>query len=101
VLARGVSDTNLKILCVQEVKFKWESPSGSLTFLHSFVLRPLEICSAGILGLDFLQRVAAEISLTDNLLTLRNRRFPLSSAGLPARISLQPEVLQESVCGLM
>jgi hypothetical protein len=101
VQARGVSDTNLKILGVQEIKFKWEFPSGSLTFLHSFVVRPLEICSAGILGLDSLQRVAAEISLTDKLLTLRNRRFPLSSAGLPASISFQPEVLPESDRGLM
>jgi hypothetical protein len=40
--------------------------------------------------------VGAEISLTDNLLTLRNQRFSLSSAGLPARISSDPEVLHES-----
>ena len=77
VQARGVSGTNLKILGVQEVKFKIKSSTGSMTFIHPFVVCPLEICSAGILGLDFLQRVGAEISLTDNLLTLRNQRFAL------------------------
>jgi hypothetical protein len=56
VQARGVPDSNLKVLVVQEVKFKWESPSGSLTFLHSIVVCMLEICIAGILGLDFLLR---------------------------------------------
>jgi hypothetical protein len=40
--------------------------------------------------------MGAEISLTDNLLILRNQRFSFSSAGLPARISSDPEVLHES-----
>jgi hypothetical protein len=96
VKARGVSSTNLKMLGVQEVKFRLKSPTGCMTFIHPFVVCPLEICSADILRFDFLQRVGAEISLTDNLLTLRNQRFSLSRAGLPARISSDPEVLHES-----
>jgi hypothetical protein len=99
--ARGVSGTNLKISGVQEVEFKLKSPSGDMTFKHSFIVSPLEVCSAGILGLDFLQRVGAEISLADNLLALRNQRFPLSSAGLLARISSDLEVPQQSARGLI
>jgi hypothetical protein len=72
-----------------------------MRFIHPFIMRPLESCSAGILGLDFLQRVGAEISLTGNLLTLRNQRFSLSSAGLPARILSDPEVPRESARGLI
>jgi hypothetical protein len=97
--ARGVSGTNLDILGVQEVKFTIGFPKRSMTFIHSFMVCPLEICSAGILGLDFLQRVGAEISLTDNLLTLRNRQFSLSSAGPLANIASDPEVLHESTRG--
>jgi hypothetical protein len=101
VQARGVSTTNLEILCVQKVKFKLKSPSASMKFVQSFVACPLEICSADILDLDFLQRVGDKISLTGNSLTLRNRPFPLSSALLPGRISSDPEVLQESARGLI
>ena len=101
VQARGVSGTNLKILGVQEVKFKIKSSTGSMTFIHPFVVCPLEICSAGILGLDFLQRVGAEISLTDNLLTLRNQRFRFKALVCPTRVSSDPEVLHESSRGLI
>jgi hypothetical protein len=39
-----------------------------MTSAHTFVVSPLERCSSGILGRDFLQRVEAEISLTAQLL---------------------------------
>jgi hypothetical protein len=73
VQARGVSGMKLEILGVQNVKFIVRSQLGSKTFIHSFVVCPLEVCRAGILGLDFLQKVGAGISLTDNLLTIRNQ----------------------------
>jgi hypothetical protein len=98
--ARGVSGTNLEILGVQEVKFTIGFPTGSMTFIHSFMVCPLEICSAGILGLDFLQRVGAEISLTDNSLTIVNRRISLPSASLTATTSSEPEALQAAAHGL-
>jgi hypothetical protein len=91
VQARGVSGTQLEILGVQNIKFIMRSPLGSMTFIHSFVVCPLDICSAGILGLDFLQRVGGEISLTDNSLTIHTKHFPLSSAGLPALASSDSE----------
>jgi hypothetical protein len=87
VQARGVSGTKLEILGVQNIKFIMRSPLGSMTFIHSFVVCPLDICSAGFLGLDFLQRVGAGISLTNNSLTIHTQQFPLSSAGLPALAS--------------
>jgi hypothetical protein len=78
--ARGVSGTKLEILGVQNVKFIMRSPLGSMTFMHSFVVCPLDICSAGILGLDFLQRVGAEIGLTDPYPTIS--AFERGPAGL-------------------
>jgi hypothetical protein len=101
VQARGVSGTSLEILGVQDVKFTIGFPTGSMTFIQSFMVCPLEICSAGILDLDFLQRVGAEISLSDNSLTIRDRRVSLSSASLTAQASSDPEVLQEPVHGLI
>jgi hypothetical protein len=43
-----------------------------MTFVHTFVVRPLEIRSSDILGMDFLQRVGAEISLTAHSLIGRH-----------------------------
>jgi hypothetical protein len=57
VQARGVSGTNSEVLDVQEIQFTIRFPSGSMTFIHPFIVCPLEICSDGILGLNFLQRV--------------------------------------------
>jgi hypothetical protein len=51
--ARGVSGTNLEILGVQEVKFTIGFLNESMASIHLFRVFPLEICSAGILGLDF------------------------------------------------
>jgi hypothetical protein len=49
-----------------------------MTFIHTFAVSPLETCSSGILGLDFLQRVGAEISLTARSLTISDHSFSLS-----------------------
>lgn len=50
--ARGVSGTQLDILGVQDVKFRIGTEGNSMTFVHPFIVSPLEICSAGILGMD-------------------------------------------------
>jgi len=62
--ARGITGTQLKILGEQEVSFDIKLGNSSLTFEHTFVISPIKRCSPGILGMDFLQRVGAEISLT-------------------------------------
>jgi hypothetical protein len=85
--ARGVSGMKLETLGVQNLKFIVRSPLGNMTFIHSFVVCPLDICSAGSLGLDFLQKVGADISLTDNSLTIHTKQFSLSSPGLSALAS--------------
>jgi hypothetical protein len=90
--ARGVSGTKLEILSVREVRFIIGFPNKSMTFIHSFIKCPLENCSAGILGLDFLQRVGAEISLTDNSLTIQNQH--IRSRALACR--LRPPQSQRS-----
>jgi hypothetical protein len=51
----------------------------SLTFVHTFIVSPLKSCSPGILGMDFLQRVGAEISLTTQSLHIGRYSFPLKS----------------------
>jgi len=48
-----------------------------MSFKHIFVISPLRRCSSGILGMDFLQRVGAEISLTTQSLCLDRYSFPL------------------------
>jgi hypothetical protein len=52
--------------------------TGHMVFVHSFVVSPLERCSSGILGMDFLRQVGAEISLTDQLLHIGHYSFPLN-----------------------
>jgi hypothetical protein len=77
VQARGVTGTKLDILGEQELEFDLRSNNGDITFIHKFVVRPLKRCSSGILGMDFLQRVGAEVSLTDQSLYIDRYSFPL------------------------
>jgi len=77
VQARGVTGTQLDILGEQEVRFNLRSNNGYMKFVHTFVVSPLKRCSSGILGMDFLQRVGAEISLTAQLLCIGRYSFPL------------------------
>ena len=77
VQARGVTGTQLDILGEQEVEFTLHSNNGFVTFEHTFVVSPLKRCSSGILGMDFLHRVGAEISLTDQSLFMGRYSFPL------------------------
>jgi ABC-type xylose transport system substrate-binding protein len=48
-----------------------------MTFVHTFLVSPLIRSVSGILGMDFLQRVGAEISLTAQLLCIGHCSFPL------------------------
>ena len=79
IKARGVTGTQLNIIGEQEVTFNIKPGSTSLTFIHTFVVSPLKRCSPGILGMDFLQRVGAEISLTTQSLNTGRYSFPLKS----------------------
>jgi hypothetical protein len=78
VQARGISGTLLSVSGEQKVEFSIRHGKNSMTFIHTFVVSPLETCSSGILGLDFLQQVGAEISLTARSLTIGDHLFPLS-----------------------
>ena len=82
VKARGVTGTQLDILGEQEVKFTLRNKDYFMTFEHTFIVSPLVRCSSGILGMDFLQRVGAEISLTSQMLTIGRRSFPLKGRQL-------------------
>jgi hypothetical protein len=77
VQARGVTGTQLDILGEQKVEFTLRNKDYFMTFEHTFVVSALIRCSSGILGMDFLQRVGAEISLTAQVLTIGRRSFPL------------------------
>jgi hypothetical protein len=50
-----------------------------MTFKHTFIVSPLKRCSSGILGMDFLQQVGAEISLNAQALYIGPYSFPLNS----------------------
>jgi hypothetical protein len=77
VQARGMTGTQLGILGEQEVKFTLRSNDSYVEFVPTFVVSLLKPCSSGILGMDFLQRVGAEISLTSKLLYTGRCSFPL------------------------
>jgi hypothetical protein len=77
IQARGITGTQLDILGEQEVKFKLQSDNSYMCFVHTFVVTPLKRCSSGILGMDFLQCVGAEISPTSSLLCIGHYSFPL------------------------
>jgi hypothetical protein len=82
VQARGVTGTQLEILGLQKVEFNLGNKDYYMTFEHTFVVSPLVRGRSGILGMDFLQRVGAEISLTAQLLTIGRRSFPLKGREL-------------------
>ena len=77
VQARGVTGTQLEILGEQEVEFILKDGNDWMSFKDKFVISPLGRCSSGILGMDFLQRVGAEISLTTQSLCIDHYSFPL------------------------
>jgi hypothetical protein len=77
VQARGVTGTKLDILGEQEIELRSKGNNGDVTVVHTFVVSPLQHCSSGILGMDFLQRVGAEISLTEQSLYIGHYSFPL------------------------
>jgi hypothetical protein len=76
VQARGVSGTQLDVSGEQEIEFSMRSGDERVTFVHTFVVSPLEIRSSGILGMDFLQRVGAELSLTARSLIMGRHTIP-------------------------
>jgi len=82
VQARGVTGTQLDILGEQEVRYNLRSNDGYMTCVHTFVVSHLKRCSSGILGMDFLQRVGAEISLTAQLLCIGRYSLPLKGQEL-------------------
>jgi hypothetical protein len=77
IQARGVTDTQLEVLGEQNVEFVLRNKNYCMTFTHTFVVSPLRRCSSGILGIDFLQQVGAEISLTAQSLYIDRYSFPL------------------------
>jgi hypothetical protein len=78
VQARRVTGTQLDIYGEQLVEFTVLHKDHYMTFSHTFVVSPLKRCSSGILGMDFLQQVAAEISLTSRSLIIDRYFFPLT-----------------------
>ncbi len=78
IQVRGVTGTQLEIYEEQLVEFTIRHKDYYVTFEHTFVVSPLKCCSSGIIGMDFLQRVGAEVSLTSRSLNLSHYSFPLT-----------------------
>jgi len=81
VQARVITGTQLDILGEQEINFKLYDKGEHMNFVHTFVVSPLKRCSSDILGMDFLQRVGAGISLTTQSLRIGQLSFPLKNQG--------------------
>jgi hypothetical protein len=83
VQATGVSGTNLEVLGVQKVKFQLFAEQDVMEFTYNnFIFCPLQISVAGIFGMDFLQKLGAEISLPANRLTIDGCSFRLTLQNL-------------------
>ena len=67
----------MDILSEQKVEFVLKNENYCMTLVHTYVVSPLRRCSSGILGMDFLQRVGAEISLTAQVLYIDRYSLPL------------------------
>jgi len=110
VQARGVTGTELEI-SGEQIEFSIKSLDGYVKFEHTFIVCPLTRCSYGILGMDFLRLVGAEMSLTSQSLDIDHHNFPfvdregetptnpcLASGGRKGiALSTPPEVMDESV----
>ena len=77
IQARSITGTQLEVLGGQKVEFVLRNKNYCMSFTHTFVVSPLRRCSSGILGMDFLQQVGAEISLTAQSLCTDRYSFPL------------------------
>jgi len=64
VKSRGVTGTQLKALGEQEIEFVLRDKDYYMTLFPMFIVSHMKRCSSGILGMDFLEQVGAEISLT-------------------------------------
>jgi hypothetical protein len=69
------------VLGVEDVKFKIGTKGDSLAFVHPFVARPLEICSAGIHCMNCLRKLGAEINVNFRSLAVTDCSFRLSDSG--------------------
>ena len=77
VRSRGIIGTQLEVLGEQEIELTLRNQEYSRSFVHTFLVSLLKRCSSGILGMDFVQRVGTEISLTSQLLNIGHHSFPL------------------------
>jgi hypothetical protein len=80
VQASGVTGTQLDVSGEQTIEFTVRHKDHYMTPMHTFLASLLKRCSSGILGLDFLQQVAAEISLTTRSLIIDRYCFPLTDS---------------------
>jgi hypothetical protein len=78
VQARGVTGTQLDIYGEQLVEFTIRHKDHYMTFRHTFAVSPLKRCTSGILGMDSLQQMGADISLTSRSLIIDRYSFPLT-----------------------
>ena len=85
VQARGVTSTQLDILGEQHIQFGIKSHGDYVPFEHTIIVCNLKRCSSGILGMDFLQSVGAEISLPSQVLIIDQHNFPFvdRESGVP------------------
>jgi len=77
VKARGITGTQLDVKGEQKIEFFIRNQDDYMTFDHTFIVSRLKRSSSGILDMDFVQQVGAEISLTSQSLNICSHSFPL------------------------
>jgi hypothetical protein len=98
VQARGVTGTQLEIIGEQAIEFIVRNEDHYMILRHTFIVSPLKRCSSGILGMDFLQSVGAEISLASRSLVIDRYSFPLTD--WESRFSKDHRLINEGQEGL-
>jgi hypothetical protein len=66
IQASDISSLHIYLLAVQDFKFRIGTKEDSIIFVRPFSANPLDICSSGVLGLDFLHKLRPEISPTSH-----------------------------------
>ena len=72
--ARGITGTKLKSLGTQEIEIEL----GRHTYVHEFLVTPLDVEYSGVLGLDILRQMEAKVDLCSGGLIIGRRRYELT-----------------------
>ena len=67
---------------------------GNRTYMHEFLVTPLDVEYSGVLGLDILLQMEAKVDLCSSGLIDGRRRYELAGLDCPDRVAPQVTVMK-------